>query len=279
MKVLVTGAFGQCGTAILDHLAARADYEFTCFNRSDRPDDHPYGGYDTIVGDIQEYDKVVDAMDGQDAVVHLAAYPSVESDWSDIDGPNLEGMDNALRAAREARVDSFVFASTNHVMGMYERDHRPDLYELEYGLTIDHESPVRPDSYYGASKAFGEDLGRFFVENHEYPTRFYALRICSVRSQKYDHPYGDAEAGVERGEFERGSEEYAEQVVRMKATWQSRRDLAQQVDCCLQDDTVEFGIFNGVSDNDRRWFDIEHARETLGYDPTDNAEEWDGPPS
>lgn len=278
MDVLLTGVYGRCGTALIDHLHDRDDYDFTYYNRSDRPDGHPYGGYETIVGDISEYDKLRDASDGHDALVHLAAYPYTDGEWTDIFEPNIVGMYHALEAAREAEVETFVFGSTNHVMGMYEEDHAPALYSPNYGLVLRHDDPVRPDSYYGASKSFGEDLGRYYVENHEYPKRFYALRICSVRSEAYDHPYGDAEQGVEDGEWERGSPEYDETVARMKAMWQSRRDFAHQIDCCLQDDTVEFDIFNGVSNNHRRWYDIEHARSVLGYAPQDDGETWDAPP-
>ena len=35
----------------------------------------------------------------------------------------------------------------------------------------------------------------------------------------------------------------------MKATGHSRRDFAHQIDCCLQDESVNFGVFPGVSDN------------------------------
>jgi hypothetical protein len=117
------------------------------------------------------------------------------------------------------------------------------------------------------------------VENSEYPKRFYALRVCSVRMPEHDHPYGDAERGVDEVEFERESAGYRQQVARMKAMWQSRRDFAHQVECCLDDESVEFGIFNGVGDNHRWWFDTEHARSRLGYEPRDNAEDWDEPPT
>ncbi|SFL44539.1 NAD dependent epimerase/dehydratase family protein [Halogranum rubrum] len=279
MRVLVTGVYGRCGTAIIDHLHDREEYEFTYYNRSDRPDDHPYGGYDTVVGDISEYEKLRDAFEGQDAVVHLAAYPFTDGEWMDIFEPNILGMYNALEAAREAEVESFVFGSTNHVMGMYEEEHSPELYDPGYGLVVGHDDPVRPDSYYGSSKSFGEDLGRYYVENYEYPKRFYALRICSVRHEENDHPYGDAEQGVEDGEWERGSDQYEEEVARMKATWQSRRDFAHEIDCCLQDDSVEFDIFSGVSDNRSRWYDLEHARSKIGYNPQDDGSEWDEPPA
>jgi len=277
MRVLLTGSYGRCGTALLDHLDDR--YSLSVLNRSDRGDDHPYGGYDTIVADISDADAVEQAAKDCDAIVHLAAYPYVEGSFDDVLEPNVVGMYNALEAARKNEVETFVFGSTNHVMGGYEREFAPDMY---YGVDppfrLTHDDPTRPDSYYGVTKAFGEQLGQYYVEQREYPTQMYALRICSVRMPEYDHPYGDAEAGVDNGEFERGSDEYGRAVARMKAMWQSRRDFAHMVECCLQDDAVSFSTFNGVSDNDRRWYDIEHAREVIGYDPQDNAERWTEPP-
>jgi hypothetical protein len=50
------------------------------------------------------------------------------------------------------------------------------------------------------------------------------------------------------------------------------------IECCLADDQVEFNIFYGVSENERRWLDIDHAKDVLGYQPQDRAEEWDSPP-
>ncbi|ADB63244.1 NAD-dependent epimerase/dehydratase (plasmid) [Haloterrigena turkmenica DSM 5511] len=277
MDVLVTGSYGRCGTAIIDHLHDDDRYEFTYYNRSDR-EEGPYAEFETVVGDIADYEALREACEGQDAIVHLAAYPYTDGDWTDIFQPNIVGMYNVLEAAREAEVESVIFGSTNHVMGMYEIENAPEIYERDHDLVIDHTDPVRPDSYYGASKSFGEDLGRYYIEDCEYPKQFYALRICSVRGEEYDHPYGDAEIGVEDGDWERGSDEYEEQVARMKATWQSRRDFAHQIDCCLRDDDVEFDIFSGVSDNRRRWYDLEHARARIGYDPQDDGEEWDAPP-
>jgi hypothetical protein len=88
-----------------------------------------------------------------------------------------------------------------------------------------------------------------------------------------------AEEGVERGDFERDSEAYDEMVARVRATWQSRRDFAHTVDRCLWTSDAGFEVFYGVSDNDRRWFDIDHARDVIGYDPRDNGEEWDARPA
>jgi nucleoside-diphosphate-sugar epimerase len=276
MEVLVTGGNGMVGTAIIDNLGDRAEYEF----RSLDVEPHPDGDQDTFIASVEEYDAIRPAFDGVDAVIHLAVYVPgyVDEDWERIRSVNVEGTRNVLRAAQDAEVERVVFASTNHVVGMYEEEYAPNLYELDHDLMLDHTSPVRPDSSYGVSKLFGENDGRFFVEKMAYPERFYAIRICSLREPAYDHPYGDAERAVENGEFERGSDEYEETVRRMKAMWFSRRDCAQLIDRILQDEHTEYAIFSGVSDNDRRWFDFEHARKLVGYDPQDNGEDWDAPP-
>ncbi|MCU4802705.1 NAD(P)-dependent oxidoreductase [Halobacteria archaeon HArc-gm2] len=278
MDVLVTGAYGRCGTALIDHLHDDDAYDFTYYNRSDRPDDHPYGGYDTVVGDVADEEKLRAASEGRDAMVHMAAFPQPEGDWSDVFEPNVVGTYNALEAARREEIETVVFLSSNHVVGNYEREFAPELYHGEYDFVLDHTDPVRPDSFYGATKSFGEDLGRYYVEAYDYPKRFYALRTGTVNMPAYDHPYGNAESGVDDGEWERDSEAYEREVARMKCTWQSRRDFAHQVECCLADDGVEYGIFFGVSDNQNRWFDLEHARAAIGYDPQDAGHEWDGPP-
>ncbi|ELZ81342.1 NAD-dependent epimerase/dehydratase [Haloferax larsenii JCM 13917] len=158
---------------------------------------------------------------------------------------------------------------------MYEKEHSPDLYGAEYQLSVDHESPIRPDSHYGSSKAAGEAWGRQYAENHN--INFYALRIGSVRPPTWDHPYGDAERGVDEGEWERGNQAYERMVARLKCTWQSRQDLAHLVEQCLDDEQVSFGIFYGISDNSNSWFELDNARERIGYTPRDSADDprWD----
>lgn len=279
MQVLVTGGAGTVGTAITDGLADQEEYSFTSLDL----EEHPDPAVESVVADVRDYEAIRPHFEGMDAVVHLAHVPLEEGGpwertirWTEEHGENLSVHANAVEAAVDAGVDSVVYASSNHAVGMYEVRNEPEIYSREFDLTVDHTVAPRPDSMYGTEKVYGEGLGRLASEAHG--VRFYALRICSVRDAEYDHPYGDAEAGVERGEFERGGEAYERQVARMKGMWQSRRDLAHMVERCLADETIEFDVFYGVSDNDRRWFDIEHARRTIGYDPRDDGEEWDGPP-
>ncbi|MDS0283685.1 NAD-dependent epimerase/dehydratase family protein [Haloarcula onubensis] len=282
MDVLITGANGVVGSALAEHLGD--DYDLTLLDIED--------GEDTdVVADVRDYDAVRPHFDGRDAVVHLALTPGTGGPddrslgWSKAQRDNLEGLHNVTEAAVDAGLDSLVFASSNHAVGMVEVRNEPGVYhndpageaDSDEAVRAGHDEPHRPDSRYGLTKCYGEDLGRLAAEAHD--IRCYALRIGSVRAPEYDHPYGDAEAGVEAGRWERGSEAYEEQAARMKGLWLSRRDCARLVACCLDDDSVEWDHFYGVSGNDRRWLDdLAYARETVGYEPLDNGEAWDGPP-
>jgi nucleoside-diphosphate-sugar epimerase len=173
MDVLLTGAYGRVGTAVIDGLADRAGYEFTYLDREDHPE------HETVVADVADYDAIRPAFDGQDAVIHLAGYPETDGTWREILENNIVGMQNALEAAADAGVERFVFASSNHAVGMYEVENAPDVYYPSHGITVDHTDPLRPDSYYGTSKVFGEALGRQCVEVRDAPSG--STRSASVR--------------------------------------------------------------------------------------------------
>jgi len=288
MRILVTGASGTVGDAILDQLSDKDEYEFTPLDVEDHPE------RETVVADVTDLDDLRGHFDGYDAVIHLAALVDLSGSWDDILQTNIVGTNNVLQAAAEAEVEKFVFASSIHTVGMYEVELAPDLYDPDYDHTVTRETQVRPDSFYGLSKVFGEAAGRLFVESQanplgeihptyvtnrwEYPTSFYSLRIKTVLRDEYNDPYGLAEMGVDEGWWERDSDEYELIADRLKCTWLSHRDLGQLVDRCLQDDTVEYDVFWGVSDNDGTWVDLEHTRDVLGYEPQDNGAAWTTPP-
>ena len=318
--VLLTGAHGTVGTAITAHSAA----DYVLHDRREAPEElgdgtpHPHHERDgnegdgneendrgTVVLDVGESDAAESlsaVMDdrGIDAVVHLAGAPAVSTPYETVERDNVRGTRNVLEAVSRAGVDVVVFASSNHTVGMYEEQHAPSLYDPDYDLTVDHESPVRPDSDYGASKVAGEAWCRLYAERAGIDC--YALRIGSVRDPTHDHPFGDAERAVARGDCERGDEAYAEAVARMRCTWLSRRDCAGLVDACLRDgldgsgdgggdngegadelnpNTLAGGAFEilyGISDNPNSWFDVEHARERVGYEPQDSGNAMADPP-
>lgn len=272
MDVLVTGAAGIVGTALLEHLDG---YRFTCLDVAAVPEDVADAADETVIADVTDRDAVREAVEGQDAVVHLAR-PTVpdELDWTDGYVANLEGTVTVYRAAVEAGVERIVYASSNHVVGGYEDAHAPAIYEPGHDVVVDHETPIWPDSMYAVTKVHGEALGRIAADEHD--CSVYDLRICWVREP--DNPYSYAEWGVAAGKWERGDEAYERQVARQHSMYLSKRDCAHLFECALRDESVEYGVFYGVGDNPGRWVDLEHTRAVLGFDPQDAADDWAEPP-
>jgi NAD+ dependent glucose-6-phosphate dehydrogenase len=229
--VVVTGATGGVGRMLVPALSGR--HRLRLHGQADTLA-APVGAHDAVSGDLERFADAAAAVAGADAVVHLAAQASPEASWEEVDGPNITGTFHLFEAARQAGVRRVVFASTNHVTGMYDRDHawrlRPD-------------QPVRPDSLYGVSKAFGEALGRYYSD--AFGLQVLCLRLGSV----LERPVDEGTMGK----------------------WLSPRDLAQLVARCLQTEQ-RFGIYYGVSANTRGRWDITNARRELGYAPQDDSE-------
>lgn len=255
--VLITGAEGNIGSSLRQGLANR--YMLRALTLRPQPN------FDSFAADITALDAILPAFAGVDAVIHLAGSPSVQTPWDDILHNNIIGTYNVFEASRRAGVRQIVYASSNHAVGMYEEERAPELYGRRSGILIDDRLPLRPDSLYGVSKCFGEALGRFYSER--YGISVYCLRIGSARED--DDPASEA---ARHGSEWLGLSE-SDNLRRMAATWQSKRDLTSEVGCCLDADDVRFGIFYGVSANPYRFWDLEHARVVIGYVPQDSAPE------
>jgi len=268
-KVCITGGSGILGTSLV-----RLNCEKVFV---DRKDPHPLlKGQAFHQFDIRDREKMEAVLKGFDVLIHLAGSMGQQSDWdqsqSNILQDNIEGLISVLDAAKNAKVERVIFASSNHVVGMHEIENAPTIYEYGHGISIDESVPIRPDSFYGVSKAFGETYGRYLAENGG--PKCYVMRIGSVRDESEDHPYAYAEWGVRKGKWERGSREYALQENRLKALWMSRRDFQNMVERLIHHDGPVFDVFNAVSNNERKWLDIDHAKEKLEFDPEDNSEGW-----
>ena len=215
----------------------------------------PVPALDSHVVDVADLESITPHFEGVDAVIHLAADPSEKATWDSVLHNNLVGTYNVFEAAVRHGVRKIVFASSNHVTGMYERDYPysdivsgsyDKLEPGEYPFITDR-SPVRPDGYYGVSKEYGESLARFYHEDSGISVA--CIRIGTVN--RNNNPLGS---------------------IRHFATLCSHRDLAQLVQLCLKNDMFGFEIFYGVSNNTWRFWDIDHAKMVLGYEPKDNAE-------
>lgn len=252
--VLVTGANGTIGRVVREHLADR--YELRLMTH--RPADFP-----SVIADITDLDAIQPAFEGIDAVIHLAGTADVLAPWEAILPNNLIGTYNVFEAARRAGVRAVIYASSNHAIGEYEIEAQPELYRLDDERVYDHTVEVRPDSLYGMSKVYAEALGRHYHDR--FGMRVYNLRIGSVRAD--DNPRSEKIPGAARWLSLSPSDSFA----RYRATWLSRRDCAQLIERCLEATEVGWAVVYGISNNPRQFWDLQHARNLLGYEPQDSA--------
>jgi nucleoside-diphosphate-sugar epimerase len=257
-RVLITGAEGAIGTALRKHLTNR--YDLRCLTRT--PQDFP-----SFVANVADFEAILPAFEGIDAVVHLAASAGIDTPWEPVLRNNIVGTYNVYEAARRAGVGAVVFASSNHVIGMYEVDGAPEIFEPGDPRMVDHTAEIRPDSLYGVSKAYGEALARFYLERHG--IRGFCLRIGAVRAG--DDPTDPAVLERSPAHLDLRTPEVLQK--RMNAVWFSQRDCAELVASCLDADHVRWAVVYGVSDNPGRFWDVAHAKELLGWEPRDRAPE------
>ncbi|KUL26721.1 NAD-dependent epimerase/dehydratase family protein [Streptomyces regalis] len=232
--VLLTGAAGGLGTLMRDLLPAYG-YELRLLDL--RPVD---GEPDSIVTDLADKDAVREAVRGVDAIIHLAGI-SLEAPFEKILKANIEGTYHLYEAAREEGVERIVFASSNHAVGFTPRPQGDT--PLDPSALIPIDTPRRPDTFYGLSKSFGEDLAQFYWDK-------YGLETVSVRiGSCFPEPTS----------------------VRMLSVWMSPADGARLFHAALTAENVEHTVVYGSSANTRLWWDLTTAR-TLGYEPQDDSE-------
>ncbi|MDR6980411.1 uronate dehydrogenase [Streptomyces sp. 3330] len=234
--VLLTGAAGGLGTLMRGLLPAHG-YELRLLDA--RPiEDEP----DAIVADLADKDAVREAVRGVDAIIHLAGI-SLEAPFEKILAANIAGTYHLYEAAREEGVQRVVFASSNHAVGFTPRPR--DGASPDEGELIPIDTPRRPDTFYGLSKSFGEDLAQLYWDKH-------GLESVSVR-------IGSC---------------FAEPTsVRMLSLWMSPADGARLLHAALTAENVGHTVVYGSSANTRLWWDLGTAR-ALGYEPQDDSEPW-----
>jgi uronate dehydrogenase len=244
--VLVTGAAGKVGRVICPVLARH--FRLRLLVHSPKPD-LP----DALVGDIADAALLDRAMAGVDAVVHLAGDARVHADFANLLHANIKGTYQVYEAARRNGVKRIVFASTNHTV-----EHHSPLLQLPrwkedelYPTTLPlmPNAPTKPDSFYGVSKVFDEALARYYAD--AFGVTSVCLRLGSVTPDP-DSPY----LGTPRA----------------WALWMSERDLAELFRCAIVAEGIGCALVYSCSMNTRRWWDMTHARELIGFTPQDDSE-------
>ncbi|MFE6040123.1 NAD-dependent epimerase/dehydratase family protein [Streptomyces sp. NPDC056452] len=229
--VLLTGAAGGLGTLMRGLLPAYG-YELRLF------DVIPIEGEpDAITADLGDKEALREAVRGVDAIIHLAGI-SLEASFDKILRSNIEGTYNLYEAAREEGVARIVFASSNHAIGYTPRP-------LPGDPLIPIGTARRPDTFYGLSKSFGEDLAQLYWDK-------YGVETVSVRI---------------------GSCFMEPTSVRMLSVWMSPGDGARLFHAALTAEDVRHTVIYGSSDNTRLWWDLTTAK-SLGYEPQDDSEQY-----
>jgi UDP-glucose 4-epimerase len=169
--VLITGGAGFIGSNLARGLAARGDRVRILDNLSIGQPAYLRGvPHDLVLGSLADPAAVRSAVDGVDAIVHLAARAGIDDSVRDPLGTfeaNVAWSVALLDAARLAGVRRFVFASSNAAAG----DHAPPSDESD----LPH--PISP---YGATKLAVEAYCQAYAAT-------YGLAACSLR---FSNAYG-----------------------------------------------------------------------------------------
>lgn len=229
-RVLLTGAAGAVGTFLRPRLAA----DGRVLRLLDQVPVAPGDGAETVVGSVTDLAAMRAACSEVDVVIHLGGL-SREASWADILETNIHGTYTVLEAARHAKVERVIFASSNHAVGFHRNDAGP---------APDYLFP-QPDTYYGVSKVAGEALGSLYHDR-------YGLGVICVR-------IGTC---VERPTTER-----------MLGTWLSPDDCARLMEAAISVPRPGFRVVWGSSANTRGRYSLAEAR-AMGYAPRDDSEKY-----
>lgn len=118
-RILITGGFGYLGGRIATHLAKGNLYTLILSSRKEQSAPGWLPAAETICLDYLHSESMVSAMEGVNAVIHLAAMNENEcvTDPARAVVVNTLGTRNVLEASIDGRVDQFIYFSTAHVYG------------------------------------------------------------------------------------------------------------------------------------------------------------------
>ena len=186
---------------------------------------------------------------------HRAAKSHDGVGWDALLATNVVGTRNVLQAATDAGVRRVVFASSGAVVAGWELV--APYTQLVAGAyneigevpLIDESMPTRPRNLYASTKVWGEALGRHYADNHG--IEVVCLRIGYAHTA--DRPKN----------------------ARQFSVWNSQRDVVQALQLAMTVQLPErFDQFFVLSNNRYAYRSIERARQVLGYEPKDAAEDY-----
>lgn len=229
-KILLLGAAGRIGSLLRTHLPS-------CLNNTAlvAADIVPLiplnSSEETVQLDILDIDSLESAMEGVECVIHLAGIPE-ERTFNTLLEPNIQGTYNVFEAAHRTKVQRVIYASSIHAIGFHP-------------LNSDHNTNtvLRPSSYYGLTKAFGELVGSLYADK-------YGLSVICLRIGSFvPHPTNAHHLSI----------------------WLSYDDTIELFRSAIEAPDIKFAVAYGISANERS--PISKSESSLiHFLPTDNAE-------
>ncbi len=171
-RVAVTGAAGNIGRALTEHLRARR-YPLTLIDLPSSGLLAGAPGEAVVERDLAEPSSA-ELFAGCEVVVHLAADPNAHANWESLLPANIVASYNVAAAAMEAGCRRLIMASSVHAVRAATR--RP----------VRPEDAVAPANLYGVSKCFVEALAFWSAHSS-------AMSAAAVRIGAYQTPE-DAQA-------------------------------------------------------------------------------------
>jgi len=234
-RVFITGGAGRVGRVLAEDL--HHDHALTLMAHPNEDTDAVESFGEIVRADLAERDRLAQLMQGHDTLIHLAGNARPTSPWEKLLAPNILGAQHAFAAAAEAGVQRIIFASSVHAVLAAPPHQRP----------VHPGQLTCPGNYYGATKCFGEALGRSLFYQHG--ITFFAVRIGAF---------------LHDGRIPRSMSGPPTTALL------SARDGAQLFRLCVQNTSLRFAIVHAQSRNDQNFMDIEPMRELLGYEPADD---------
>jgi uronate dehydrogenase len=230
-RIALTGAAGSLATDIIPALL-QTGYELACIDQARPAEDF---GQDWFECSINDREALAKALEGCGAVIHLAGIP-LEDDWASIMTVNIDGTESVLQTARSMSIQKVVLASSIHAAG--------NVRVPASGMVPD-DVEIRPNTYYGVSKAALEALGSYYHD------RFGMDVICLRIASRFERPRN----------------------VRMLSTWLSPSDAGRLFLAALGEEAKGFHRIWGVSRNSRGYLSHDGGQ-AIGYFPQDDAEQF-----
>ena len=288
-RVLITGAFGNLGRKLIDHLLTLSWCE-SIVGIDVAGDASPFAKYGKrvtfVIGDMRDWNdrRWRDALAGVEGVAHFAAQnPYEDANWVDVSF-SIDMTANLLEASVAAGVRRLVLATSNHVMGGYKD--APLAGTIGPGTLTTALAPApgtkvrvgdrsSDSTPYATTKLAGERLCRAkaFATGGKLSTVGTRIGWCQPGANE---PKTMNLSGTPSADAPPPKNADEERALRwFRNMWLSNRDFVNLFESALAADPAgwpEPGIIvNGMSANKDMPWDVETTKKLIGYRPQDNV--------